>query len=170
MADNVLSVQDKTMQGFNNALENLPLLISVLKGKTSLLLRHKPTSSEETAFLDNLKVFLAANAKKITDMLLWMLPNEIEVDKINVDTETNTGKVYFEELAQALADALANGKTDRAVTESVGYKRGAVVSAPKIEFELANGAKKSTAEIKDIADKLCEQFNSEYELSIKVKM
>ncbi len=41
MADNEMSMQDKTMQGFNNALENLPLLISVLKGKTSLLLRHK---------------------------------------------------------------------------------------------------------------------------------
>jgi len=41
MTDNEMSMQDKTMQGFNNALENLPLLISVLKGKTSLLLRHK---------------------------------------------------------------------------------------------------------------------------------
>lgn len=170
MSDNEMSMQDKTMQGFYNALENLPLLISVFTGKTSMLLRHKPASSEEAAFLDNLKVYLAANAKKITDMLLWMLPNEIEVDKIKIDTETNTGKVYFEELAQALADALESGKTDRAVTESVGFKRSAVSSAPKIEFELADGAKKSTAEIKEFADKLCEQFNDEYELSIKVKM
>ena len=142
MADNEMSMQDKTMQGFNNALENLPLLISVLKGKTSLLLRHKPTSSEETAFLDNLKVFLAANAKKITDMLLWMLPNEIEVDKIKIDTQTNTGKVYFEELAQALADALANGKTDRAVTESVGYKHPKIIKAPLILAGLFSIGKK----------------------------
>ena len=170
MADSEFSMQDKSIQGFLNALNNLPLLISVFTGKTSMLLRQKPSSSEEAEFLDNLKVFIAANAKKITDMLLWMLPNEIEVDKITIDTETNVGKIYFDELAQQLATALANGKTSRPLAESVGFKRSAASSVPKIEFELGNGANLSTAEIKDIADKLCEQFNNDYELTIKVKM
>lgn len=170
MADSEFSMQDKSIQGFFNALNNLPLLISVFTGKTSMLLRQKPTSSEEAEFLDNLKVFIAANAKKITDMLLWMLPAEIEVEKINIDTETNVGKVYFDELAKQLEFALANGKTTRPLTESVGFKRSAASSVPKLEFELSNGNDLSTAEIKDFADKLCEQFNDNYELSIKVKM
>lgn len=165
-----MSMQDKTTQGFYNALENLPVLISVFTGKTSMLLRHKPTSSEEAAFLENLKVFLAANAKKITDMLLWMLSNEIEVEKINIGLDQKTGKIYFDDLEKAIADALDKGKTNRAVTESVGYKRGAVSSAPKIEFEVTDGGKKTTAEIKEFADKLCEQFNNEYEINIKVKI
>lgn len=151
MADSEMSMQDKAMQGFYNALENLPILISVFTGKTSMLLRHKPTDSEESIFLENLKMFLAANAKKITDVLLWMLPKEIEVEKIKIDKDTNTGKVYFEELAQALSAALLNGTTSRAVTESKGYLRGAVSGAPKIEFELTDGDKKTTAEIKEIA-------------------
>lgn len=170
MTDNEVSVKDKSLQGFSNALNNLPLLISVFTGKTSMLLRRKPTDSEEAIFLDNLKVFLAANAKKITDMLLWMLPNEIEVNKIKIDTDANTGKFYFDDLAQAVSDALATGITNLPLTESPIGKRGVNVAAPKIIFELTNCGDKSNAEIKAITDKLCEEFKGEYELSIKVKL
>ncbi|MBQ7705182.1 MAG: hypothetical protein IJT73_07145, partial [Selenomonadaceae bacterium] len=114
--------------------------------------------------------FLAANAKKITDMLLWMLPNEIEVNKIKIDTDTNTGKIYFDDLAQKLSDALATGITNRPLTESVIGVRGAAVAAPKIVFELTNCANKSNAEIKQKADELCEQFSAGYEVSIKVSL
>ena len=170
MTDNEVSVKDKSLQGFSNALNNLPLLISVFTGKTSMLLRRKPTDSEEAVFLDNLKVFLAANAKKITDMLLWMLPNEIEVNKIKIDTDTNTGKIYFDDLAQAVSDALTNGITNLPLTESAIGKGEAKVAAPKIIFELTNCRNKTNAEIKEIADKLCEEFKGEYELSIKVSL
>lgn len=162
-----LSMQDKTMQGFLNALENLPMLINVFTGKTSMLLRQKPTDSEEKAFLDNLKIFLAANAKALTDMLLWMLPNEIEVGKINIDKEAGTGKIYFDSLAKALSEALLEGKTGRPMTESKTAVHAAAVGTPKIEFEVSG---KSTDEVKEFADKLRAQFDGEYELSIKVKM
>lgn len=164
---NELTLKDKMLANFMNALENLPTLINIFTGKTSMLLRQKPTEDEETIFLENLKMNLAANAKAITDMLLWMLPKEIEVCKIKINTDAKTGKIYFEDLAQELENALLNGATSRAMSESKGYMRVGEGGAMKIEIELSG---KNTAEVKEFADRLKEEFGGEYEISLKVKM
>ena len=164
---NELTLKDKMLANFMNALENLPTLINIFTGKTSMLLRQKPTEDEETIFLENLKMNLAANAKAITDMLLWMLPKEIEVSKIKINTDAKTGKIYFEDLAQELENALLNGATSRAMSESKGYMRVGEGGAMKIEIELSG---KNTAEVKEFADRLKEEFGGEYEISLKVKM